>query len=222
MRPTHWLALATIAAVAPLAAQQPTKPDTMRPGMMGPGMMGQGMMGPGMMQGMMGGMMMEMMPHMMQMQEMMGPMMRGMAFTPVHLLTRKEALGLTAPQVTRLEALRDAAKAAHDAAAADAQTHMQALGQGMAAAKPDTTAAKQHFQAAQAAMAKAQWAMLGAAAQAKAVLTDEQRGRVDGWVDAMQMQMGQMMRMQRMQQMQQMEQRPEERRDEHHPDRPPR
>lgn len=66
---------------APLAAQQPAKPDTgMRHHMMGQGM-GQGMM-----------------PQMMQMQEMMGPMMRGMAFAPNHLLMRKDALGLSAQQ----------------------------------------------------------------------------------------------------------------------------
>jgi len=147
---------------APLAAQQP-------------GMMGQGMM-----------------PQMMQMQEMMGPMMRGMAFAPNHLLMRKDALGLSAQQVARLTAIRDAAKTAHDAAHADAKTHMDALAQAMQAAAPDTGAVKLHFQAAHAAMGKAHWLMLAAAAQAKAVLTDEQRGRVNGWVDAMQMHQMQM------------------------------
>ncbi len=34
-------------------------------------------------------------------------------------------------------------------------------------------------------MGNARWAMLRAAAQARAVLTDAQRGRVVGWVDAM-------------------------------------
>jgi hypothetical protein len=155
---------------APLAAQQPAKPDTgMRHHMMGQGM-GQGMM-----------------PQMMQMQEMMGPMMRGMAFAPNHLLMRKDALGLSAQQVARLTALRDAAKAAHDAAHADAKTHMDALAQAMQAGAPDTGAVKLHFQAAQAAMGKAHLTMLTAAARAKALLTDEQRGRVNGWVDAMEM-----------------------------------
>jgi len=141
----------------PLAAQQP-------------GMMGQGMM-----------------PHMMQMEHMMAPMMRGMAFAPDHLLMRKDALGLTAQQVARLTALRDAAKTAHDAAAADAKTHMDALAQAMQTSAPDTGAVRLHFQAAHAAMGKAHFTMLNAAAQAKAMLTDEQRGRVNGWVDAMEM-----------------------------------
>jgi hypothetical protein len=136
----------------------------------------------------------EMMSHMMQMEQMMAPMMRGMAFAPDHLLMRKDALGLTAQQVTRLTALRDAAKTAHDAAQADAKTHMDALAQAMQASAPDTGAVRLHFQGAHAAMGKAHFTMLTAAARAKALLTDEQRGRVNGWVDAMemhQMQMGQ-------------------------------
>lgn len=139
----------------PLAAQQP-------------GMMGQGMM-----------------PHMMQMQEMMAPMMRAMAFTPDHLLARKDSLGLTVQQVTRLTALRDAAKTAHDAAAAEAKTHMDALAQAFQGAVPDTAAVKAHFQAAHAAMGKAHWTMLAAATQAKALLTDDQRARVERWASMM-------------------------------------
>jgi hypothetical protein len=139
-----------------------------------PGMMGQGM------------------SHMKPMEQMMAPMMRGMAFAPDRLLMRKDALGLTAQQVTRLTALRDATKTAHDAAEADGKAHMGALAQAMQASAPDTGAVRLHFQGAHAAMGKAHLTMLTAAAQAKALLTDEQRGRVNGWVDAMEMhQMGQ-------------------------------
>jgi LTXXQ motif family protein len=140
---------------APLAAQQP-------------GMTGRGMM-----------------PHMMQMEQMMAPMMGAMAFTPDHLLARKDSLGLTTQQVTRLTVLRDAAKTAHDAAAAEAKTHMDELAQAMRAAAPDTNAVKTHFQAAHAAMGKAHWTMLAAAAQAKGLLTDDQRARVDRWASPM-------------------------------------
>lgn len=157
MNKIHSLVPIAALLALPLAAQQP-------------GMMGQGMM-----------------PHMMQMEHMMAPMMRGMAFAPDHLLMRKDALGLTAQQVARLTALRDAAKTAHDAAAADAKTHMDALAQAMQTSAPDTGAVRLHFQAAHAAMGKAHFTMLNAAAQAKAMLTDEQRGRVNGWVDAMEM-----------------------------------
>src|SRR5574341_1994231 len=166
MRMVKVLGLIALIA-APLAAQQQPKPASTRP-RMGPGMMGHG-------------------PEMMG-QEMMGPMMRTMAFAPGHLLDRKDALELTPQQVTRLTAIRDAAKTAHDAAMDEAKTHLQELARVMQAAAPDTNAAKTHFQAAHAAMGKAHWAMLAAAAQTRAALNDAQRGRVDGWADAMMMQ----------------------------------
>ena len=125
------------------------------------------------------------MSHMMQMEQMMAPMMRAMTFTPDHLLARKDSLNLTPQQITRLTALRDAAKTAHDAAAADAKAHMDAMAQALNAASPDTAAVKQHFQAAHTAMGNAHWAMLAAAAQARGVLTAEQRARVDRWASQM-------------------------------------
>jgi Spy/CpxP family protein refolding chaperone len=124
----------------------------------------------------------DMMP---MMREMMGTMMRVMAYTPDHLLARKDSLRLTADQVSRLTAIRDAAKSAHDAAAADMKTHMGALAQAFQSAAPDTAALRPHFDAAHAAMGKAHWAMLSAAAQSRAVLTDAQRQRVDAWLTAM-------------------------------------
>ncbi len=177
--------LLALAVAAPLAAQQPDSAKKMTMPM------GQGMMGQEMMRHP-GGEMPDMMG---QMMEMMGPMMRTMAFAPDHLLSRKDALELTPVQVTRLTALRDAAKTAHDAAHTDMRAHMEAMAQTMKASVPDTTALKQHFQAAQAAMGRAHWAMLSAAAAARALLTDAQRGRVDGWADMMEMQGNHMMRM---------------------------
>ena len=168
--------LLALAVAAPLAAQQPD--SAKRPAMpAGPGMMRHEGMHPGMMQGMMG---------------MMGPMMRSMAFAPAHLLQRKDALDLTPQQITRLTALSDGMKTAHDAAHAEMQAHMNEMANVMKAGAPDTNQLKQHFQAMQAAMGRAHWAMLSAAAQARGVLTDLQRGRVEGWADAMQMHMGQM------------------------------
>ena len=150
---------------------------------------------PGGMPGMQHGTMAPMMEHMMGMMSMMGPMMRGMAFDPGNLLDRKDALGLTPQQVTRLTALRDAMKTAHDAAHTEMQAHMKELADVLKASAPDTNQMKTHFQAMQAAMGRAHWAMLSASAQARAALTDAQRGRVDGWADMMQDHMGQMMRM---------------------------
>jgi Spy/CpxP family protein refolding chaperone len=186
--------LLALTVAVPLAAQQPDsakKPAMPMGEMMGPGMMHGEMMQGGMMgmQGMMG----PMMGHMSQMMEMMGPMMRGMGFNPANLLMHKDALNLTDQQVAKLTALRDAAKTAQDAAMAEAKTHMGELQQAFQANAPDTAALRHHFLAAHAAMGNAHFAQLRAAAQAKALLTDTQRGRVEGWMDAME-QMGSMMR----------------------------
>jgi len=129
--------------------------------------------------------------HMAAMHEMMAPMMRAMAFTPEHLLERKDALALTPQQVTRLTVLHDAAHAAHQAAQTEAKTHRDAMVRALAAATPDTASVRQHFQAAHDAMGKGHLAMLRAAAQAKGILTEGQRGRVEGWADAMEMRGGQ-------------------------------
>lgn len=163
----NWkLGLVAVAVAAPLGAQQAPKSDSLRHPMMGAGR----------------GMMMND-----PMMEQMGPaMMRVMLYTPQHLLARKDVLALTADQLTRLTGLRDGAKVAHDAAMADAMTHMKELEQSANAAPPDTSALKTHFQAAHAAMGKAHWAMLASAAQARVVLTDAQRTKVQVWADSMQ------------------------------------
>jgi Spy/CpxP family protein refolding chaperone len=182
--------LVALAVAAPLAAQQPD--SAKKPAMMDHGMM------QGRMQGEMHGDMQGMMGNMPMMGMMMGPMMRGMAFSPASLLMHKDVLKLTDQQVTKLTALRDAAKTAHDAAMSEMHTHMQEMMPLMGAAAPDTAQIKPHFQAALAAMSKAHWAMLVASTQARAVLTEVQRARVEGWADAMQhrgmMEGGMMMR----------------------------
>jgi Spy/CpxP family protein refolding chaperone len=183
MKATRFLLAAAIAV--PLAAQQPDSAKQAQPPY-GP------MMGRGMMQGEMmpGGMQMMMAPgYMMQMMGTMGPMMRAMAFTPAHLLSHQEDLKLTKEQVEKLTALRDRFTAAHDSAFAAMQTHMQAMAPLMSAAAPDTAKIKPHFDAMQAGMKQAHWAMVSLSAQARAILTETQRARVDGWADAMQQMM---------------------------------
>lgn len=167
---------ALVIVAAPLAAQRPLRPprDTTAARRMPPA--AEPAQPPGM----------QMMGGMGQMHEMMGPMARVMVFQPAHLLERKDVLGLTAQQEQRLTALRDAAQAAHDQAAAEARRHHDALAQAFGDGSPDTAAARQHFQAAHQAMGSAHWAMLRAAIQARAVLTETQRARADGWADAMQ------------------------------------
>jgi hypothetical protein len=120
------------------------------------------------------------------MREMMAPLMPIMAYTPGNLLDHRDSLKLTSDQVTKLTALRDSAKTAHDAAANDVKTHLGELASAFNAASPDTTALRPHSDAAQAAMGKAHWAMLSAAARAKALLTDDQRKKVDAAVTMMQ------------------------------------
>ncbi len=168
--------LLAIAVATPLAAQQPdaAKRPPMPMGQMMPG----GAMGP----------MME------EMGEMMGPMMRGMVFSPAHLLTRRDALRLTDQQVAKLTALRDAAQASHGAAMTEMRAHAREMMAAMAGATPDTAHLKPHFQAAGAAMMQAHWAMLSAATQARALLTETQRARVEGWADAMEQMMPMMER----------------------------
>ncbi len=155
---------------APLAAQDTTRPQPRGPGPhAGMGMHGDAMMG--------------------MMREMMGPMMRIMAYEPGHLLAWKDSLRLTNDQITKLTAIRDAARSGHDAAAAAAKTHMNAVSHAFQATAPDTNALRAHFTEAHAAMGNAHWAMLSAAAQAKPVLTDAQRQRVEAWANAMQQRM---------------------------------
>lgn len=121
----------------------------------------------------------------MGMQQMMAPMMAVMAYTPQHLLAHQDALALTSDQVARLKLLRDATKTAQEAALADAANHMRELRAAADAPTPDTVVWKVHFQAAHAAMGKAHWLALASAAQAKTVLTNDQRSKIKTWADSM-------------------------------------
>jgi len=171
MKVLGFITLTLCCIAAPLAAQDTS--HARHPGM------GQGM-GRGGMDEMMG-----------MMREMMAPMMGVIAYTPGHLLAQKDSLKLTPDQVTKLTNIENSAKAAHETGAADFKTHMGAVSQAFQTAAPDTTALRPHFEAAHAAMGKAHWAMVAAAAQSRAVLTDAQRQKVDAWVTTMQQRMQQ-------------------------------
>ena len=112
------------------------------------------------------------------MEHMMDAMMAGMEYMPQHLLAMKDTLKLTADQVTRITAIGQRAKTSHDAALAAAMPHLDEMAQAT-----DTAAKKHHFIAAHDAMGEAHWAMLNAALQAKAVLTDAQRAQVSGMME---------------------------------------
>ncbi len=178
------LTMATLALAGTLAAQQ----DTVRPRGQGPhcvgadcprmrqpagGGMGMGM-GGGMMQG--GGGMGMMGGH--------GAMARTMAFAPARLLEHRAALELSEQQAQRLTRLRDDAQKAHDAQHEMAMQYTEQLGK--LGGSTDTAAVRAAFMGHHQAMGSAHWIMLRAAVQANGVLTEVQRARVHGWVDAMQ------------------------------------
>jgi hypothetical protein len=163
----RWMLIA-LACAAPLAAQQPDSAKRMpHPGMGRRGMMKQHP-DMGMDEMMMGD------------STMMRVMMGSMAYMPQHLLALKDTLKLTADQVTNLNGIAQRAKTGRDAALAAAKPHLEEM-----AAATDTAAMKHHFMAAHDAMGQAHWAMLSAAAQAKAVLTAAQRAQVQAWMDSM-------------------------------------
>jgi LTXXQ motif family protein len=157
-----------VACAASLAAQQPdtAKPQP-HPGMAMPMMMRH----PAMEMGGMGDSAMD---------QLMGAMMASMIYMPQHLVAWKDTLQLTADQLTRLNAIAQRAKTAHDAALAAAKPHLTEMSQAT-----DSAAMKHHFTAAHDAMGQAHWAMLSAAAQAKAVLTPAQRTQVQALADSM-------------------------------------
>ena len=122
----------------------------------------------------------------MGMQEIMEPMASVMLYTPPHLLARKDALGLTADQVARLTALRDATTAAQGAAMSEAKTHLEELQGAADASPPDSLLVKTHFLAAHAAMGRAHWLSIRSALEARGLLTDGQRTKLKAWADSMQ------------------------------------
>ena len=104
-----------------------------------------------------------------------------MAFKPDQILAHRDSLNLTAAQISRLTSLQDAAKKAHEDCGAAAKPHMAAITEGLSATAPDTAALRQHIDAAHAAMGKGHWATLATAMQARALLSEDQRSRVERW-----------------------------------------
>jgi hypothetical protein len=120
------------------------------------------------------------------MEQMHADMMTMQAYAPSALLVRKDALSLTADQVIRLQALADEAKQAGDKAKADHDSHHAMVVKMFEQSATDAAQVTQHAQAAMQAMTAGCVAEMTAAAKAKNVLTPEQRGRVQGRLDAMQ------------------------------------
>jgi hypothetical protein len=109
---------------------------------------------------------------------------RGMGFDPARLLARKDVLGLSSQQVSRLTTLQKSAEPTFTAARTEIQKQRAAIAAVMKADAPDTVQLKQHVMALQTATNNAHWARISTAIQARAVLNESQRGRVQGWADA--------------------------------------
>ncbi len=104
-------------------------------------------------------------------------------YHPNRLIARREALGLTPEQVQRLESLAQEVRRAREAADSIAQARRPQLQQLWREAAPNVEQLRSQAEAILQARQRAAIAALTAAAQAKALLTPEQRGRVAGWAD---------------------------------------
>jgi Spy/CpxP family protein refolding chaperone len=109
---------------------------------------------------------------------------RMMIFSPTALLERRSALNLTPDQVTRLSTLETDVKSVRDKAETDSKPHREELEKLWQQGAPDVTQIRTHMQALMQAEQTARLTAATSTASAKAVLTPEQRGRVQGWADA--------------------------------------
>lgn len=105
-------------------------------------------------------------------------------FAPQHLLERRGLLELSDEQAQRLGALTQPVREAHEKAQATVQERREHLIEAWQADQPDPGLIRSHAQAIMQAHQAAQLAAIEAAARAKAVLSDEQRGRLQGWAGA--------------------------------------
>jgi Spy/CpxP family protein refolding chaperone len=111
------------------------------------------------------------------------------------LLNRRERLDLTDDQVKQLEALATEVRQAHEKAATDAKPHEEKLEELWKADQPDVNAIQAEMRALMQVRQTAASAAVTATARAKGLLTDEQRGRVEGWADGRRMGMERRMEM---------------------------
>lgn len=115
------------------------------------------------------------------MEEHMGAMAGIHAYDPATLLKASD-LSLTKDQVAKLEALAADVKAGKEKAHAQHNAHHEQLAALFKQASPDPAKVSEHARAAMGAMADVHGAELAAFAKAKAMLTDEQRAKVDAQV----------------------------------------
>ena len=107
----------------------------------------------------------------------------GGMYAPQMLLSRRQRLELTEEQSGQLEALASEIRQAQDKAAAAAKPHEEKLHELWQADQPDVQAIQSEMQALMAARHTAGLATAAALAKSKGLLTAEQRGRVEGWME---------------------------------------
>ncbi len=103
------------------------------------------------------------------------------AYLPERLVAMRERLSLTPDQVSKLEALAQENRKARDAGADAVRAQAERLRELWAADAPNVQAIQEASRTVMRARQDAQLAAVGAAAQAKAILTPEQRGWMRGW-----------------------------------------
>lgn len=165
MRPLHALALAALVVPATLVGQVPPQGPPMTPRANAPMQMQQhpGARGP----------------------QAFGGMEFGAgAFAPRALLNRRERLALTDEQAKQLEALATEMQQARDEAATERSAHREKMRALWTADKIDVAALQTEARAGMQAAQGVELQAITDIAKAKALLTPEQRGRVEGWADA--------------------------------------
>jgi Spy/CpxP family protein refolding chaperone len=106
------------------------------------------------------------------------------AFAPRFLLNRRTQLALTDDQAKQLEALASEMEQARDKAATEGQAHRDKMRTLWTAEKTDVNALQAEARAGMQARQAVELQAITNIAKARALLTPEQRGRVQGWLDA--------------------------------------
>ena len=104
-------------------------------------------------------------------------------YTPHWLIARKDLLGLTEEQLSRLEQLNAEAAAVREHAGETLKQSQEQLQEAWKAAQPDASAVRRYALAGMEARQNVQLAMLEGAVRAKALLTPEQQGKLEGFVE---------------------------------------
>jgi Spy/CpxP family protein refolding chaperone len=106
------------------------------------------------------------------------------AFAPRFLLNRRVPLALTDDQAKQLEALAGEIEQARAKAATEGQAHRDKMRSLWTAERIDANALQAEARAGMQARQAVELQAITNTAKAKALLTPEQRGRVEGWLDA--------------------------------------